>query len=66
MDILEVLVIMWLFARIKKIIHGMNLMIHYVLNVIKKKFIEEVLIYYYMKEYLIINRKRFIYFIYYF
>jgi hypothetical protein len=51
MDILEVMVIMWLFVEIEKMISGMNLMILFVLNVIKEKFIEEALIYYYMKEY---------------
>ena len=52
MDNLEVMVIMQHFAEIEKMISGMNLMIRFVLNVIKEKFIEEVLIYYYMKEYL--------------
>ena len=55
MDILEVMDIMWLFVKTQKIIPGMNLMIHFALNAIKGKFIEAVLIYYYMKEYLINN-----------
>ncbi len=53
MDILEVMVIMSPFAEILKLIPGMNLMIHFALNAIKEKFIKEVLVYYYMKEYLI-------------
>ena len=55
MDILEVMVIMSPFAEILKLIRGMNLMIHFALNAIKRKFIEAVPIYYYMKEYLINN-----------
>ena len=47
------MVIMSLFVEILKLIPGMNLMIHFALNAIKRKFIEAVLIYYYMKEYLI-------------
>ena len=55
MDFLETMVIILYFVEIKKIVYGMNLMILFTLNVVKKKFMEEVLIYYYMKEYLIIK-----------
>ena len=55
MDFLETMVIILYFVEIKKIIYGMNLMILFILNVVKKKYMEEVLIYYYMKEYLIIK-----------
>jgi hypothetical protein len=46
---------MLLFAEIEKMINGMYLMILFALNLIKEKFIEEVPIYYYMKEYLMTN-----------
>ena len=55
MVFLEIMVIISYFVEIKKIIYGMNLMILFTLNVVKKKFMEEVLIYYYINEYLIIN-----------
>ena len=51
MDYQEVMVIMSHIVKIEKIMYGMNLMILLVIYVIKKIFIEEVLIYYYMKEY---------------
>ena len=46
-----------LIVDIKKKIYGIHLMILFVHNVIKMIFIKEILIYYYLKEYLIINLK---------
>ena len=51
MDIQEDMVIMLLFVKIEKI-NSMNSMILHALNVKKAMLIEEVLIYYYMKEFL--------------
>ena len=51
MDIQEDMVIMLLFVKIEKI-NGMNSMILHAMNVKKVLLIEEVLIYYYMKEFL--------------